>query len=344
MKDKSAFVVKKSSETTLGSGARHLFSLLLELGMPLEEIEARSGIDRADLDDPECRVPVDGVMKLAAVAGSATGDPALGLHLAERRRKTPHHFITHLALSCDTLEEALQTWIRYARLESDTSRVSLRREGTATVLRYVDTSPYQAIWLQELYMATVVTVCRSFVSDAIQPLEVRFQHAEPSYSAEYKRIFRAPVRFDAGEVAIVFRREDMACRLPTRNPLLRTVLGKQAESAMARLDRPDTAQERVTARIVELLPQGRADLVTVARALGQTPGGLRRELKRENLSFSLLREQVRQRLSLSHLDSGHRVKEVAYLLGYSDPSAFQHAFRKWFGQSPGKYRESLQNA
>jgi AraC-like DNA-binding protein len=30
--------------------------------------------------------------------------------------------------------------------------------------------------------------------------------------------------------------------------------------------------------------------------------------------------------------------EIAFSLGYSEVSAFNHAFRRWVGQSPGDYR------
>ncbi|MBI9082393.1 MAG: AraC family transcriptional regulator [Desulfobacterales bacterium] len=315
--------------------------MLLEKGLSLADIEGRSGIVRKDLDNPDIRIPMDRVMKLARIAYEVLRDPALGLHLAETRLKTPYHFITNLALSCDTLEDALGQWVRYARLESDTSRVEMCKEGRDTVLRYADTSHYQAVWLQELYMATIITNCRNFVCNTIQPLEVRFRHREPPYIEEYKRIFQAPVRFGAEENAIKFSCKDMQRTLPTGNPLLKAVMRKQANMAIEKKAHAQSMKQQAAAWIIEFLPRAKADLKTIAAAMNMEPGSMQRKLKRENTSFSKLLELVRQQLALEYLKGDHSIKEIAHLLHYSDPIAFQHAFKNWFGHSPGAFRKNL---
>lgn len=329
----------KFEAATTGSGARHLFNLLVDKEYPLEDIERISGISRQDLFNPDIRIPMDGVMQLAEIAFRITGDSALGLHLAEEKRNTPYHFITNLALSCDTLEEAFNQWVRYARLESDASRIELRKEGRDSVLTYIDISPYQAVWLRELYMATIMVNCRKFVCNDFNPLEVRFMHAAPSYIQEYKRIFKAPVYFGADENAIKFSWKDMNLALPTRNPMLKAVMQKQADIAMEQNIGIQSPKDRVMAWIIELLPRGKADLETIAAAMNMERRSLQRSLKMEDSSFSALLEQARRSLSLEYLKQGLSVKEIAHLLDYSESSAFQHAFKRWFGQSPGQYRK-----
>lgn len=331
----------KSQLTTSGSGARLLFKVLLANGWMLEETEKRAEILWADLIKPDARVPIDKVMKLARVAFEVSGDAALGLHLVDQYSSAPYHLITNLALSCDTVEQALEQWVRYASLESDTSRVEIRKEGGDTVLRYVDTSYHQAIWLLELYMATIITNCRKFVSKNVNPIEVRFRHKKPSYYQEYIKMFQCPIHFSTKENAIKFSRKDMVRLLPTRNPMVKTVLLRHADLALRKTVGIQNTRDQTVAWIVDILSKGKADLQQIAAAMNMDASTLQRKLKQENTTFTKLLNQTRQHLSLKYLHQGLSLKEITYLLNFSDPSTFQHAFKRWFGKSPGQYRKDL---
>ncbi len=68
---------------------------------------------------------------------------------------------------------------------------------------------------------------------------------------------------------------------------------------------------------------------------------LHRRLKREETTFSVLLENTRKALSNTYLKHDMSLTQIAFLLGFSEPSTFQHAFRRWYNKSPGEFRKRL---
>ena len=81
----------------------------------------------------------------------------------------------------------------------------------------------------------------------------------------------------------------------------------------------------------------------VARALGMSARTLQRQLRQEGATFAKLLEELRREMAPPLLRDGqHGVSEVAFLLGYEDPSAFRRAFQRWFARSPRSFRSSAE--
>ena len=90
------------------------------------------------------------------------------------------------------------------------------------------------------------------------------------------------------------------------------------------------------------LRNGRPNLAQVAQDLGLSSRTLQRRLREQGFVFGQLVEEVRRRLAQSYLDEGRlSVSEVAYLLGYSELSAFSRAYRRWTGAAPIAGRQRL---
>lgn len=107
------------------------------------------------------------------------------------------------------------------------------------------------------------------------------------------------------------------------------------DERLARLP-PDSPVGRVRAGIEALLPS--ATLSKVARRLGASPRTLQRWLASEGTSFAALVEEVRRARALALVEAGASIAEVAWMLGYSEPSAFHRAFRRWTGTTPAQWR------
>jgi AraC-like DNA-binding protein len=93
-------------------------------------------------------------------------------------------------------------------------------------------------------------------------------------------------------------------------------------------------------RLVSVLPSGRVQAATVAQQLGMSERSLRRRLAEEGTTFSELLDRVRNSLALRYLEDQHiSLQQIAWLLGYSELSAFNHAFKRWSGTSPRSARQ-----
>lgn len=123
-----------------------------------------------------------------------------------------------------------------------------------------------------------------------------------------------------------------------QNQYLGNVLRKYADAALEREEPADTFEAAVREIVMKDLTAGSFSLEGVARRLFVEPRTLHRRLQTEGTSYREIVEDVRRRLAVAYLKKNVRVNEISHLLGYSEPSAFQRAFQRWFGCSPGAYR------
>jgi AraC-like DNA-binding protein len=92
-------------------------------------------------------------------------------------------------------------------------------------------------------------------------------------------------------------------------------------------------------QLLSLLPSGRVQAAVVAGQLGMSPRSFTRHLADEGTTFGEILDRLRNHLALRYLaDERISLQQIAWLLGYSELAAFNHAFRRWFGTSPGRAR------
>ena len=94
-------------------------------------------------------------------------------------------------------------------------------------------------------------------------------------------------------------------------------------------------------QLVSALASGRVQAAEIANQLGMSVRSLRRQLAEEGTSFGEILDRVRQRLAHRYLeDERVSLQQAAWLLGYSEIAAFNHAFKRWTGTSPSRARQS----
>jgi AraC-like DNA-binding protein len=160
-------------------------------------------------------------------------------------------------------------------------------------------------------------------------------------SPEYKRAFGCAVRFEQPTAAVLYSAEQMSLPIRLADPTLSGYLDDLASIKLGGLHDGDNQDlvSRVRQTLWDMLPGGRSDLWRTASAMGMSARTLQRRLGEQGTSFSRVLDDLRRELS-DELLTGQRlaVSEVAFLLGYSEPRAFQRAFRRWRGVSPKKFR------
>jgi len=170
------------------------------------------------------------------------------------------------------------------------------------------------------------------------PLEARFSYPAPAHAEEYERILRVPIRFEAGEDGVLFPISMMDSSNPSADAALRQLLERYAADQLAKIQTHARFSERVRATILSMLPLGALTADAVAAQFSMSNRTLRRRLQEEDTSYQEILDDVRAELACRYLAKEKRgIDEVAFLLGFSDPSAFTKAFRRWTGQTPADY-------
>jgi AraC-like DNA-binding protein len=176
------------------------------------------------------------------------------------------------------------------------------------------------------------------------PVEVEFEHPAPAQAAEHARVFGAPVSFGRTTNAFVVEHEFCGRQVPAADERLYPILREYLDRALAEVPPEDSLLTSVRRAIGESMRHGDPTLTQVARSIAAGPRTLRRRLKEYGVDFKGLVDDTRRRLSLRYLqDQNHTLTEVAYLLGYSEVSAFNRAFKRWTGSTPAEYRRGEQS-
>jgi AraC-like DNA-binding protein len=191
----------------------------------------------------------------------------------------------------------------------------------------------------EFSLAEMTAGIRKVVGQpAWAPLEVRLGHPRPPSIATHEAFFCAPVVFGAARPEILTRASDLRLPMLRADRMLARFLERHAEELLAKIaDAPDelTAVKRV---IIEELSRGARE-ESVAARLAMGVRTLRRHLKDRGRSFRALVDEVRRELAERHLEEGRLdIGEISDLLGFSEPSAFHRAFRRWTGTAPQRFR------
>lgn len=167
------------------------------------------------------------------------------------------------------------------------------------------------------------------------PVAVHFTHAEPSYRAEYDRIFRAPLVFNSKWNAIRIDPSFLSLRQPPVSRYVFGLLSDRAEALLKNLEISQTVRGRIEGALIPILHTGELTMDMVARKLGLGRQTLYRALKAEDVTFKKLVDDLRHRMALHYLQGQNvSVSETAYLVGFSDATAFSRAFKRWTGKSP----------
>jgi AraC-like DNA-binding protein len=185
----------------------------------------------------------------------------------------------------------------------------------------------------------VLTISRNIAGQQIVPREVAFPFPRPADTEAYRSCFRAPLHFDRPQGALLLSRGDLDLPVTTGDPTLRGYLEQLADQALGSIIAPSSFADRVRQVLWTRLSAGRPSLEQMSAKLGLSVRTVQRRLHQEGTSFADLLEEFRREMA-SHLlrDPSLAAYEIAFLLGYSDPSTFFRAFRRWYGVSPQEFR------
>jgi AraC-like DNA-binding protein len=263
-----------------------------------------------------------------------TGDPAIAMRMAAATPPGAFGVVEYVCRSSPTLGEALRQWVRYLNLLDDAVTVGLAVEGDRAMLRVEVESEAPAPASHELCFALVAQQARALSTVPFRITAVELTHRCAADPAIYRKWFDAPVKFGAEITQLVMPRTALEAPLVSSDPALLAILTRAADE----LARTNTSEPTLIAQVKrvlrEVLRSADANVDFVAKRLGLTGRSLQRRLKDDGTSFNAVRETVRRELADRYLQERLSISEISFLLGFSEPSAFFRAFKRWTGTTP----------
>jgi len=332
--------------TTLASVARMIVETLDQRGLDGRELMSAVGMNPELLCDPNARYPFSCMSRFWMRATEESGDDCLGLDVARMFHATALHGLGFAWLASDSLTDAMQRLARYYRVATTAAVARLDTEGDTYHLHIerAGSAPPAAPAAVDAAAAMLVGMCRKSAGPGFRPLHVALPRPQPTPACAERliQLIRAPVAFDAPHIVFDVDAAVADRRLPTGNAELAHANEKVLIDYLAHLER-NAVSARVKARLVDTLPSGDVNEAMMADSLNMSTRSLQRRLRDEDTSYKRLLDDTRRELALQYLGNSRlSVNEVTYLLGFSDPSNFSRAFRRWQGTSPSDYRARQQ--
>lgn len=310
-------------------------------GVDPVRLAAEVGFDPAVVRDPDARIPLELEERLWDEAARRSGVDAFGLQAAQDLRPGAFDVLDYVVRTAPTIRAALERLARYNRLVHDVARFSLVDRGDVLRLEHRFSRPSLRPCRQasEFTIASIVTLGTALTGMPVRPLAVEFIHEAPESTAPHRMLFGLEPRFSAAVNAIELDRKTLERGIPGADPALSAVIERHAEGLLAQRPELETASQRVRQVLAGMLRDGEATLAAAAKRLGMSARSLQRRLAEEGLGFDAVLDDLRRELSLRYLaDPKIAIAEVAYLTGFSEPSAFHRAFKRWTGTTPGDAR------
>lgn len=294
---------------------------------------------------PEDSVPVPVWSELLARA-AALRPQMVAPGLAIGAGVQPRHVgvMGYVVLASRNLGEAMLAYQRYERLFYGVDLVTVAAVGEEIEVRWPKETPGFNQLTDSVGIAALITFLRRQLDSPPVASLVSFINPAPPAAerAVYEAFFGCPVRFDDTHTRVRFPASHLALPMAHSDPGLRALLDRQAQALLLALPDSDPFDRALQQVMLKLLPEGGVSLPRVAQELFVSVRTLQRRLDARGITWQTLLDRTREQLARQYLaDRSLTLGDVALLLGFSEQSAFNRAFKRWTGVTPMAVRGAL---
>jgi AraC-like DNA-binding protein len=297
-------------------------------GVDRRGLMAAAGLTPRDLNDPDGRVPSSKVWKLWQALIQEVPDVALGLKMGGDSTRSPIRFglVGYTLIYSRTLRQALHRLARYSRLVAENILIHVESRGGRTGIVLHSDPQFELLRHPiDARLANILSAVRNLSGRPVAPLEVELPYRKLADTSSHRQFFKAPLRFNSSRAALWFHSADLELPIVQADDTLVGYLDRLAEEKLKELG-GSTLSERLGRALWSELSGGLPPLRRVAELVGMSPRTLQRYLRKEGKTYRTALEEFRREMS-THLIHQRKlaVYEVAFLLGYADPSSFHRA-------------------
>ncbi|RBW50110.1 AraC family transcriptional regulator [Marinobacter sp. F3R11] len=316
------------------AGAEHL-------GFDTEKMLREAGISPDLLHIEMARVNSDQFSSLLQIAWSCMDDEFLGMG-PRRARAGTFATMCALVIDCPTLEAVYKQAYRFSRLfdpmaamkletDNQTVRLVTQIEGKILDPHYFLRESIPVIWHR---------LGCWLIGQPVELEKAAFDYPRPAHGDEYRHIFHCPLEFEADCTALTFDKRFLSAPVIRDKPEMLQFLKTSPADLLSRPDESNTFTGQIRGLIGRDFSKPLPDFEWIANQLHTSPQTLRRRLKQENTSFQEIKDLLRRDMAIYYLSRQElSINDIAAKVGFTEPSTFHRAFKKWTGVTPGAYRE-----
>lgn len=268
--------------------------------------------------------------------------PALGLEIAQLVEVKHLGIIGYLTLSSETLGEAFMRYHDYHRLIYDGGPLQLQWEGNYVSIGWAEV-PFNlnTQLTDEIAIALMTEFIKTIVQDprGVQLYEVHFQHPMPKNISLYEQHFRCKVRFSQAKNQVLVHVNELSMPLKQGDQTLQKLLMQQANALLEKFPHSTLIDQQLQQAILIGLQKNLFQIEHIAEQMNFSVRQLQRHLQKQGKTYQQRMQEIRCMMAMQYLKDPHlSLQETAMLLGYSEQSAFQRAFKQWTKLTPQQWR------
>ncbi|OBY75781.1 AraC family transcriptional regulator [Acinetobacter gyllenbergii] len=268
-------------------------------------------------------------------------DADIGLHIGANVPPFRGQVIEYLFLSSPTFGEGLKRTIRYQALLTDAMSFKLRINEDNTV--YISGLNHPIRHYLECAIGILLNFFKYISDGTFRPTEIGLPYLNGAHQEKYQKIWGCPVRLGQSNGYICFDETQLTIPSAAHEPELLKVHEHHAASQLELLNKHQLINEIEKILASGLLESGEFDQNIIAEHLGRSARSLRADLQLLNTSYEKIIAHYRERLARRLLSQTEEsIDQIVYLTGFSEPSAFSRAFKRWTGETPTAYRQRKQ--
>jgi AraC-like DNA-binding protein len=325
--------------TVSARGVLAIITAAVAAGVPRDVLLRVAGLAEADVRDPDARVATTAESAVWQLIARQVRDAGFGVRAGAAFRVRDAGLLGYVIAFTPTLGGALTALQRYIHVFSQALTIQLEDAHVSLVASASAPGLEPLSFAQDYRAAAVVSAARQITGVDIAPTDVHLAYARPRSVLAHREFFRCRLHFGGRVPRVAFRHADLRLLTVRGDPDLARHLGRYADQVLASLVQGETLRHKVRAVIWTESAHGRSRLDDVAAAIGMTPRTLQRQLRAEGTSLQRELQEVRKTVSIAALGNPSvAIDDVAFLLGYSEPSAFYRSFKRWTGRTPQEFR------
>ncbi len=324
--------------TVAASLVSGILSAAGSLGLDAMSCLDGTGIDTQTLLAPTARVDFAGFSQLLAAIQHASGDEAIGLRIGRELAFSSYNALGYAAANEKTLFDALRLLPKYEALVVSRAQTEIiEREDRVEVCWSMTGGEYLAI-LEGLFFASWISLGRGLTGMDTLKAAVHFTHRAPASRAVWHEIFGPSVEFERPVARFMLDARLLTLTIIRSDPFIHRVMTREAEHLATSVTTTSIAA-KVSGWLAGRLSRGEPEQQALADHLNMSERTLRRRLQQENTSYRELLDRVRKERAAYYLhQTSLSVQEIAGLLGYQHTTAFNAAYKRWMGTTPGSAR------
>jgi AraC-like DNA-binding protein len=333
------------TQNLLGLGA--LAAELAAEGISVRDLFARTGVDAAQLEDPQARISYRQRLAIYRNASKLAKRSDIGLLAGARQRISDYGIYGYAMVSSPTFGDALLFSLDHVTMAGPAVRqISFRIEyGQTAILRshgldaLGDLLPFAA----EFWRSSMTALFSRVLESPFPSKRMIFPFPAPVHWRNYERLFNCAIDFDADRMEWHFDAKVLDLPCPNANPITAKICQQVCDVVMT--ERPGESELVRKIRTACLNSPNRFPAAAeIAAELGLSLRTFHRRLAEDGLSYQSIVDGMRQSLATELLENTHMgIEQVAERVGFADATSFRKAFRKWTNRSPSDFRHPERN-